>query len=103
MTLAQKLHPARFTAMSGKMAAIVACILGQQWTSPAIAELVVTSDGHVLARNVGDCGHNDYIGTVANLEDNWQRLLNAAGLTAAEYQEAQGAFQRAVLTPASPS
>ena len=99
MTLAEKLHPARFTGMSGKMAAIVACILGQHWTSPAIAELVVTSDGHLLARNAGDCGHNDYIGTVADLEDNWQRLLDAAGLTIAERQEAEAAYQRAVLTP----
>jgi hypothetical protein len=27
--LAQKLHPRRFTAMSGKMAAIVGCVLGR--------------------------------------------------------------------------
>ena len=96
MTLAEKLHPTRFTAMSGKMAAIVACILGCTWTSPAIAELVVTSDGHVLARDEGDCGCNAYIGTVTNLEDNWRRLLDAAELTAAERQEAHAAYQRAV-------
>ena len=81
MTLTEKLHPARFTGMSGKMAAIVGCILGQAWTSPAIAELTITSDGHVLARHEGDCGHNDYIGTVADLQKNWRRLLDAAGLT----------------------
>jgi hypothetical protein len=101
MMLAEKLHPTRFTRMSNKMAAIVGCILGQHWTSPAIAELVVTSDGHVLGRNVGDCGHNAYIGTIVDLEANWQRLLDAAGLTVAERQEAEAAYERAVLTPAT--
>jgi len=100
MTLIQKLHPARFTAMSGKMAAIVACILDQKWTSPSIAELMVTSDGHLLARNLWDCGFNNYIGTVADLEANWERLLDAAGLTAVERQEAEAVYQRALgMTP----
>jgi hypothetical protein len=94
MTLAEKLHPSRFTAMSGRMAAIVAHLVGCQWTSPAIAELAVTSDGHVLARHLGDCGHNDYIGTVEQLETNWQRLLDAADLTIAERQEAEDAYQQ---------
>lgn len=100
MPLAQKLHPTRFTAMSGKMAAIVACILDQKWTAPSIAELTVTSDGHLLARNLWDCGFNNYLGTVADLEANWEGLLNAAGLTAVERQEAKAAYQRALgMTP----
>jgi hypothetical protein len=94
MTLEKKLHPARFTAMSGQMAAIVAHLIGCRWTSPAIAELVVTSDGHVLARHEGDCGHNHYLGPIENLEANWRRLLDAADLTTAERQEADAAYQR---------
>ena len=94
MTLAEKLHPSRFTAMSGRMAAIVAYLLGCRWTSPAIAELVVTTDGHVLARHEGDCGSNDYIGPIDQLDANWQRLLDAADLTAAERQEAEDAYER---------
>jgi hypothetical protein len=100
MTLIQKLHPARFIGMSGKMAAIVAHILDQNWTSPTIAELTVTSDGHLLARHEGDCGFNNYIGRAADLECNWKRLLVAAGLTDAERQEAEAAYLRALgLTP----
>jgi hypothetical protein len=100
MTLLQKLHPARFTNMSGKMAAIVACILDQKWTAPAIAELTVTSDGHLLARNLWDCGFNNYLGRLADLEANWKRLLNAAGLTDKERQEAEAAYDRALgMTP----
>ena len=43
--LAAKLRPDRFTAMSGKMAAIVGYIVGERFSDPAISELVVTSDG----------------------------------------------------------
>lgn len=100
MTLIQKLHPARFTGMSSKMTAIVACILDQKWTSPSIAELTITSDGHLLARNLWDCGFNNYLGRLADLEANWKRLLDAAGLTDAERQEAEAAYERALgLTP----
>jgi hypothetical protein len=100
MTLTQKLHPTRFTAMSGKMAAIVAYILDQKWTAPAIAELTVTSDGHLLARNLWDCGFNNYLGRLADLEANWERLLKAAGLTSEEHREAEAAYERALgMTP----
>ena len=94
MELAKKLHPSRFTAMSGKMAAIVAHIVGERWTSPAIVELVATSDGHLLACHEGDCGCNDYLGTVDNLKANWARLLEVADLTPEERQEADRLFQR---------
>lgn len=47
MTLADKLRPERFSAMSGRMAAIIGYILDQPWTEPAIAALSVTSDGYV--------------------------------------------------------
>ena len=96
MSLAVKLHPSRFTAMSGKMAAIVAHVVGERWTSPAIVELVVTSDGHLLACHEGDCGCNDYLGTVDDLKSNWARLLEVAELTPEERQEAGRLFQRAV-------
>ena len=96
MTLIQKLHPARFTGMSGKMAAIVAYILDQTWTSPIIAEITATSDGHLLARHDGDSGFNNYIGRLADLEANWKRLLVAAGLTDAERQDAEAAYERAL-------
>lgn len=46
MTLADKLHPDRFTEMSGKMAAIIAFVLGEDWTDPAIRWMSVSSDGY---------------------------------------------------------
>lgn len=35
-TLTEKLHPSRFSEMSPFMAAIVAYVLGEAWTEPAI-------------------------------------------------------------------
>ena len=51
MTLADKLHPDRFSSMSGRMAAIVAYVLGESWTEPAIESLSVTSDGFVTTES----------------------------------------------------
>lgn len=82
--LATKLHPRRFTAMSGKMAAIVAHILGEHWTGPEITELVITGDGYVLAQRAGDVGCNDIIGSAQDLERNVANLLAVAELTPEE-------------------
>ena len=54
MSLAKKLHPSCFTAMSGKMAAIVAHIISQHWTDPAIAEICGFRQSQVL-RNPRCC------------------------------------------------
>ena len=82
--------------MSGKMAAIVGYILGEDWTEPTIAELVITSDGYVLARNFGHIGFDAFIGLATDLERNWDNLLSAAGLTGKERQEASHRYQQAV-------
>ena len=76
--LALKLHPARFSAMSPKMASIVAFIIGQEWVTPQVTGLFITSDGFVLASTKGDIGANQFIGTKADLRVNWGNLLCAA-------------------------
>jgi hypothetical protein len=73
LTLAEKLHPDRFTAMSGKMAAIVGFVLGEAWTEPAIQSLSVTSDGFVTTES-------EFLGEAADLDRNLLNLLVAAGL-----------------------
>jgi hypothetical protein len=95
-TLTDKLNPRRFPNMSGKMAAVLGCILGMQWSRPRIAELVVTSDGFVLARNIGRVRFEDIIGKVEDLEWNWESLLHAAGLTSEERQEADERYRQVV-------
>ena len=97
-TLAQKLHPRRFPGMSSKMAAIVGCILDCQYTQPSIAELVITSDNCVLARHEGDIGCNDFIGARTDLERNWKRLLDVAGLTGDERQLAKRKYRQHITS-----
>ena len=85
--LVAKLRPDRFTAMSGKMAAIVGYILDERFSEPAISELVVTSDGFVLAQTEGEVGANEMLGTEVDLNRNLLDLIAAAGLTAEEIHE----------------
>jgi hypothetical protein len=85
--LVDKLRPARFTAMSGKMAAVVGYILEERFSDPAISELVVTSDGFVLAQREGEVGANEMIGEEADLNRNLLTLIEAAGLTDDEVRE----------------
>ena len=85
--LIAKLRPDRFTAMSGRMAAIVGYILDERFSEPAISELVVTSDGFVLAQAEGEVGANEMLGTEADLNRNLLDLIQAAGLTDEEVIE----------------
>jgi hypothetical protein len=95
-TLNDKLHPRRFPGMSGRMAAVVGYILGEVWSKPRIAELVITSDGWLLARNAGHIGFDTIIGTAEDLERNWGNLMRTAGLTGEERQDAGERYRRAV-------
>jgi hypothetical protein len=79
-SLTAKLNPSRFTAMSPKMASIVAHILGQEWVNPQVNSLMVTSDGFVLAQVKGDVGYNHFIGAEDDLQTNWRNLLDCATL-----------------------
>jgi hypothetical protein len=91
--LAEKLRPDRFSAMSGKMAAIVGYILDERFAEPAISELVVTNDGHVLAQNEDEVGANTLVGSEADLNRNLLTLIEAAGLSDEEIR-AFGELQR---------
>jgi len=90
--LSEKLQPSRFPRMSSVMAGIVGFIVQAQFTDPEIAEIVVTSDGFVLARADGEVSANHFIGRYPDLLRNWLRLIAAAELTTRELIEAQAAF-----------
>jgi hypothetical protein len=87
-SLNQKLNPAHFMAMSPMMAAIVGYIIGETYTKPAMASLVITSDGFVIAMHVGEIGDNNLLGSESDLRRNWHNLLDAADLTEDERDEA---------------
>ncbi len=87
--LAEKLHPDRFTDMSGKMTAIVAYVLGESWTEPEITALSVTSDGFVTT-------DAEFMGEAADLDRNLLNLLVAAGLTDDERSEFERLYRERV-------
>jgi hypothetical protein len=90
--LFHKLNPNRYPRMSSLMAAIVGYLLDVAFVSPAIAEIVVTSDGFVLARAEGEAGASQFIGDYSDLIRNWFGLLAVAGLTTVERREAEALF-----------
>jgi hypothetical protein len=68
-------------------------ILDERFSEPAISELVVTSDGFVLAQAEGEVGANEILGTEVDLNRDLLDLIAAAGLTAEEIHES-GKLQR---------
>lgn len=96
--LAEKLHPRRFTEMSPFMAAIVAFVLGESWTNPAIAEVTVSeAEDLVYVRKVGAVGF-DGLQSLTDLRNNWNRFIDAAGLTQEERKEAVSLFRLRIET-----
>ena len=76
-SLVEKLHPSRFPNLSGKMVAMVAHVLSVEWTTPAIREINITSDGFLVSEG-------DFLGSVNDWGRNLAGLFAAAELTQAE-------------------
>ena len=90
--LSEKLHPARFSEMSPLMAAIVGYVLDESFTKPTIAELTVSEQENlVYVRQEGATGFEG-IQSLEDLRNNWNRLLDVAGLTDEERKEAVQRF-----------
>lgn len=95
-TLATKLRPSRFPGMSPFMAAIVGYVLGESFTDPAIAEIKVSeAENLVYIRRAGGVGF-DGIQSLEDLRNNWNRLMDAAGLTPQERKRAVELFRRKI-------
>ena len=90
--LSAKLHPSRFPGMSPFMAAVVGYVLGESFTNPEIAEITVSEhENLVYFRQSGAVGF-DGMESLEDLRNNWNRLMDAAGLTPEERQEAVRLF-----------
>ena len=61
-------------------AAILSCLVGEDWTKPKIAELRITFDRGLLARLEGEVGFNLFIGAEADLIRNIHGVAEVAGL-----------------------
>jgi hypothetical protein len=75
-SLVVKLDPAHIS-LSGKMTAIVACILGQEWSNPRMAWLSIDSQGNVVS-------DADFIGSADDLDRNLAGVLDTAEVTPSE-------------------
>jgi len=90
--LTRKLNPKRFPGMSPLMAAIVGFVLGESFTDPEIAEISVSeSEGFVYIRKEGAVGFDGFQ-SLEDLRNNWNRLLDVAGLEPGERSDAVRLF-----------
>ena len=95
--LSRKLNPSRFPGMSPLMAAVVGYVLGESFTDPPLAQIAVSeAENLVYIRRAGAAGF-DGIQSLEDLRNNWNRLLDAAGLTGEERREAVGLFNVRVV------
>mgnify|MGYP001615988661 FL=1 len=72
--------------MSGKMAAILGFIVGEQWATPHIMSLSITSDGFLIGRDSSSIdeyglGRSVFVGAANDLAANLCRLFEVADLT----------------------
>lgn len=74
---AQKL---RVVQVSDHFQAILGCLLGEDWTSPRLVELVVTSDVHLLGRCYGEAEFKAFLGEVDDLIRNIRGVTSVAEL-----------------------
>ena len=64
----------------GTFRAILAALLDEDWTTPKIEELFITSDRCILARTSGEMTHKLFIGAEADLIRNIHGVAEVAGL-----------------------
>ena len=74
---ATKLEPVEVSVM---FKAILACLLGEQWTTPHIEELYLTPDHCLLARVEGEVTHKHFLGAEEDLIRNIHGVAKAAEL-----------------------
>jgi hypothetical protein len=78
--------------MSPLMAAIVGYVLGESFTTPEIAEIVVSENENLFyIRQAGGVGFEG-LQSLQDVRNNWNRLLDVAGLTPEERREAVRLF-----------
>lgn len=56
--------------MSDLFQAILDCLLGEDWTTPKLVEMVITPDGHLLGRCDGDSSFKAFLGASEDLLKN---------------------------------
>ncbi len=60
----------RAVKVSDHFQAIVGCLLGEDWTTPRLVEMVITPDGHLFGRCDGEAAFKVFLGASEDLIKN---------------------------------
>ena len=66
--------------VSDHFRAILGCLLGENWTSPRLVEMIVTSDGHLVGRLEGESEFKIFLGEADDLIKNIHGVASVAEL-----------------------
>src|SRR5438132_8984007 len=66
--------------VSAHFQAILGCLLGEDWTTPRLVEMVITPDGHLLGRCDGEAAFKAFLGAAADLLKNVHGVAEVAEL-----------------------
>jgi hypothetical protein len=70
----------RDVKVSDHFQAILGCLLGEDWTTPKLIEMVITPDGHMLGRCEGDAAFKVFLGASDDLIKNIHGVAPVAEL-----------------------
>lgn len=70
----------RAVQVSEHFQAILGCLLGEDWTTPRLLEMVITPDGHLLGRCDGEAAFKAYLAASADLIKNIHGVAPVAEL-----------------------
>ena len=70
----------RVVQVSDHFQAILGCLLGEDWTTPRLIEMVITPDGHMLGRCEGDAAFKVFLGASDDLIKNIHGVAPVAEL-----------------------
>ncbi len=73
-------HKLRQVQVSAHFQAILGCLVGEDWTTPRLVEMVVTPDGHLLGRCDGDVSLKMFLGASEDLLRNIHGVAAVAEL-----------------------
>ena len=70
----------RAVQISDHFRAILGCLLGEDWTTPRLVEMVITPDGHLLGRCEGEAAFKAFLGASEDLIQNLHGVAPVAKL-----------------------
>jgi hypothetical protein len=70
----------RGVEVSAHFQAILGCLLGEDWTTPRLLEMVITPDGAILGRCDGQPGFSTFLGAAEDLIRNIHGVAPVADL-----------------------